>query len=96
MVVRWRLAFHAGVLWALHHDLGWDPPTADIIVGTSAGSETASTMGFNMMDRPRAGSLMRQAFLGATVQLDLSAAAMLREAPLRPGLSGNLILEPMV
>ena len=32
------LAFHAGVLWALHHDLGWDPRTADIIVGTSAGS----------------------------------------------------------
>jgi NTE family protein len=32
------LAFHAGVLWALHHDLGWDPQTADIVVGTSAGS----------------------------------------------------------
>ncbi len=32
------LAFHAGVLWALQHDLGWDPRTADIIVGTSAGS----------------------------------------------------------
>lgn len=32
------LAFHAGVLWALHHDLGWDPRTADLIVGTSAGS----------------------------------------------------------
>ncbi len=32
------MAFHAGVLWALHHDLGWDPRTADIIVGTSAGS----------------------------------------------------------
>jgi NTE family protein len=32
------LAFHAGVLWALHHDLGWDARTADIIVGTSAGS----------------------------------------------------------
>jgi NTE family protein len=32
------LAFHAGVLWALHHDLGWDARNADIIVGTSAGS----------------------------------------------------------
>ena len=32
------LAFHAGVLWALHHDLGWDARTAEIIVGTSAGS----------------------------------------------------------
>lgn len=32
------MAFHAGVLWALHHDLGWDPRRADLIVGTSAGS----------------------------------------------------------
>jgi NTE family protein len=32
------LAFHAGALWALDHDLGWDARTADIIVGTSAGS----------------------------------------------------------
>lgn len=32
------LAFHAGVLLALHHDLGWDAREADIIVGTSAGS----------------------------------------------------------
>ncbi|HEY3483993.1 MAG TPA: patatin-like phospholipase family protein, partial [Ilumatobacteraceae bacterium] len=32
------LAFHAGTLAALHHDTGWDPATADIVVGTSAGS----------------------------------------------------------
>ncbi len=32
------MAFHAGVLWALHHDLGWDGRDADVIVGTSAGS----------------------------------------------------------
>jgi NTE family protein len=32
------LAFHAGVLLALHHDLGWDARDADVIVGTSAGS----------------------------------------------------------
>jgi hypothetical protein len=38
------LAFHAGVLWALHHDLGWDPRTADIIVGTSAGSIVGSLL----------------------------------------------------
>jgi NTE family protein len=31
-------AFSAGTLLALEHDLGWDPRTADIIVGTSAGS----------------------------------------------------------
>jgi len=32
------MAFHAGVLWALHHDLGWDARNAEVIVGTSAGS----------------------------------------------------------
>ena len=31
-------AYHAGVLAALENDLGWDPRTADVIVGTSAGS----------------------------------------------------------
>jgi NTE family protein len=32
------MAYHAGALAALEHDLGWDPRTADIVVGTSAGS----------------------------------------------------------
>jgi len=32
------MAFHAGVLWALQHDLGWDARDAEVIVGTSAGS----------------------------------------------------------
>ena len=31
-------AFHAGALLALEQDLGWDPRTADIVVGSSAGS----------------------------------------------------------
>jgi NTE family protein len=31
-------AYHAGVLAALEHDLGWDPRSAEVIVGTSAGS----------------------------------------------------------
>ena len=31
-------AFHAGVLSALAERTGWDPRTADLIVGTSAGS----------------------------------------------------------
>jgi NTE family protein len=31
-------AFHAGALAAIENDLGWDPRTADVIVGTSAGS----------------------------------------------------------
>ncbi len=37
-------AYHAGVLAALEHDLGWDPRTADVIVGTSAGSVTGALL----------------------------------------------------
>ena len=37
-------AFHAGVLSALNAALGWNPRTASIIVGTSAGSITATTL----------------------------------------------------
>lgn len=36
-------AFHAGVLQGLL-DTGWDPADADLIVGTSAGSSTGSTL----------------------------------------------------
>ncbi len=43
------LAFHAGALWALHHDLGWDPRTADIIVGTSAGSIVGALLRSDVM-----------------------------------------------
>lgn len=32
------LAYHAAALAALEHDLGWDPRSAEIITGTSAGS----------------------------------------------------------
>jgi NTE family protein len=37
------------VLWALHHDLGWDPRTADIIVGTSAGSIVGALLRSDVM-----------------------------------------------
>lgn len=37
-------AYHAGVLAALELDLGWDPRSADVIVGTSAGSLVASAL----------------------------------------------------
>ena len=37
-------AFQAGVLAALEHDLGWDPRSADVIVGTSAGAITGTLL----------------------------------------------------
>lgn len=38
------MAFHAGALFALHLDLGWDARDAEIIVGTSAGSVIATSL----------------------------------------------------
>ena len=37
-------AYHAGVLAALGETTGWDPGTAEIVVGTSAGSITAAML----------------------------------------------------
>ncbi|MHB1518260.1 MAG: patatin-like phospholipase family protein [Acidimicrobiales bacterium] len=41
-------AYHAGVLAALHERTGWDPRSADIIVGSSAGSITGSLLRLGM------------------------------------------------
>ncbi|MCU4187506.1 patatin-like phospholipase family protein [Acidiferrimicrobium sp. IK] len=38
------LAFHGGVLDAISHATGWDPRTASVVVGTSAGSLTAALL----------------------------------------------------
>ena len=38
------LAFHGGVLAAIEEATGWDPRTAEVIVGTSAGSLTAAML----------------------------------------------------
>ncbi len=45
-------AFHAGVLAAVSETTGWDPRTADVIVGTSAGATTAVSLraGLGAMD----------------------------------------------
>lgn len=37
-------AYHAGVLRALHDDTGWDPRTAEVVVGTSAGAHVAALL----------------------------------------------------
>ncbi|MGZ4675855.1 MAG: patatin-like phospholipase family protein [Acidimicrobiia bacterium] len=37
-------AYHAGVLAAVEHDLGWDPARASLVVGTSAGALTAALL----------------------------------------------------
>ncbi len=37
-------AYHAGVLAALESEVGWDPRSADVIVGSSAGSITGTLL----------------------------------------------------
>ena len=38
------IAFHSGVLAALHEATGWDPRRADVVVGTSAGSVSGTSL----------------------------------------------------
>src|SRR5580700_6532148 len=38
------LAFHAGVLAGLAEGIGWDPNTAELLMGTSAGSVAAAAL----------------------------------------------------
>jgi NTE family protein len=37
-------AYHAGVLAAIENELGWDPRTANVIVGSSAGAVTGTSL----------------------------------------------------
>lgn len=76
-------AFHAGVLTALQHAAGWDARTADIIVGTSAGSTSAALLrsGFPPADYvPR--------ILGAPLSPDgeriMATIGSIPQAPPRP------------
>ncbi|HXQ18980.1 MAG TPA: patatin-like phospholipase family protein [Acidimicrobiales bacterium] len=41
-------AFHAGVLAALEEGTGWDPRTAEVVLGTSAGSVTGAALRANL------------------------------------------------
>lgn len=82
-------AFHAGVLSALQESTGWDPRTATIMVGTSAGSIAATSL--------RAG-LSAADLLARSTDRPLSAqgARLLRSVgpprrppPLRPAVRGR-------
>lgn len=61
-------AYHAGVLAALEQDLGWDPRTSEVTVGTSAGSVVASLV---CLGAPAADVAAH--FLGEPLSLDGAA-----------------------
>ena len=71
-------AFHAGVLSALEEATGWDPRTAELILGTSAGSVSAALLraGFSAADI---------AARTAGTPISAEGAARLRSAGLPPG-----------
>lgn len=52
-------AYHAGVLAMLHHEFGFDPRSADVIVGTSAGSIMGTLLRFGVSTEHLAAWTMR-------------------------------------
>jgi NTE family protein len=73
------VAYHAGALTALENDVGWDPRSAAVIVGTSAGSLVGA-----LLRRGVAAIDLAALTVGASVPEDLLAlaGAMADRAPL--------------
>jgi len=70
-------AYQAGVLAALEHDLGWDPRTAEVVVGSSAGSITATLLRLGVPATDLAAYAVE-----APLSVDGSVLAELTEEPL--------------
>ena len=77
------LAYHVAALAAFDHDLGWDPRTADIVVGTSAGSVVAALLRRGIP----ASDLSAVAVGGETSASPEALARALRDRPEFPPLS---------
>ncbi len=101
-------AYHSGVLAALEHDYGWDPRSADVIVGTSAGSITgtllrsgvpASELAAWTVKAPLTaeGSLLRQFFGDEMPEFDpFNPLHLVMRPPSLPGreMVGRALLRP--
>ncbi|MCU1497076.1 MAG: Patatin [Acidimicrobiales bacterium] len=83
-------AYHAGVLAALERELGWDPRTADVVVGSSAGSLTgvALRLGVPASDLAAAGLGEELSTEGAFL------AAFADESPVIPPYDARKALRP--
>ena len=78
-------AYHSGVLAVLEHDFGWDPRTADMIVGTSAGSITGTLLRLGVSAEDLAAWTVKAPLSGDDVVLRQMAEASIPElAPFRP------------
>ncbi len=100
-------AYQAGVLAALEADLGWDARTADLIVGTSAGSITATLLRGRVSARDLAawttrtplsveGQLLEDLFGPQYPELEPFGASHVLRRPSLPGpaLVRRLLLRP--
>lgn len=101
-------AFHAGALAAIEQETGWDPRTAEVIVGTSAGSQVGALLraGFSAQDlaahveqrdpSPEGAALLERAGLPPELpQITLGAAIGLPRLP-SPRLVARALLRPSV
>jgi len=83
-------AYHAGALAAIEQDLGWDPRTADIVVGTSAGSLTGALLRLGV-----AAADLAALTVGAQAPTVASGlAARLADRPVFPAFGLQHILRP--
>ena len=63
-------AFHSGVLSVLAEELGWDARTAEVIVGTSAGSVVGALLRAGMPAEDLASRAMNEPMTAASTTLD--------------------------
>ena len=78
-------AYHAGVLAVLQHDAGWDARTADVVVGTSAGSITGTLLRAGVSPEDLAAWTVRAPLSGdGDVLRTMAATAVPELAPFRP------------
>lgn len=84
-------AYHAGVLASMEHDLGWDPRTADVIVGSSAGSLTGTLLRLGVPASDLASMLVESPL--SVEGADVFATIGLDDVPL-PGFSVLDVLRP--
>src|SRR5687767_11789274 len=89
------VAYHAGVLAALQHDLGWDARQAEVIVGTSAGSVVGALLRLGAAPT----DLAALTFGGAPLDTPAAIVQLLRRRraprrPVRPRSTGAAVRMP--
>ncbi len=84
------VAYHAGVLCALEHDLGWDPRESELVVGTSAGSLVGALLRSGL----RASDLAALSVGAEAPDVPASLTAWLREHAPLPQFSTRHMLRP--